>query len=236
MTTAPAPSPPAPARPPGGASRRRLIAAFSDHLPLKAAALFLAVILWFVVNVKEPQVQLVRVRFVPVLDSSLVLRDPPPEVQALVAGSPRDLLQLSSGPLVIRRQITADAPDTLVIDLQPSDVTLPEGVDAVVRNILPRSITLRFESTWTRRVPVQSAVELASSAWPVPVTVQLEPDSVQVSGPRHVVSGVSFVRTVRAAIGAPDSLPHLVDIDTTRLGVRVRPSQVKVKLVPVPRP
>jgi hypothetical protein len=46
------------------------------------------------------------------------------------------------------------------------------------------------------------------------------------------VFGTDFVVTVHVAIPANDSLPHLVDIDTTRLGLRVRPSQVKVHLVP----
>src|SRR5437868_3174519 len=61
---------------------------------------------------------------------------------------------------------------------------------------------------------------------------QLEPDRVEVSGPRQRVLGMEYVVTVHVAIPATDSLPHLVDIDTTRLGLRVRPSQVKVHLVP----
>jgi hypothetical protein len=47
------------------------------------------------------------------------------------------------------------------------------------------------------------------------------------------VLNLESVATARVAIPATDSLPHLVDIDTTRLGLRVKPSQVKVHLVPV---
>ncbi len=212
--------------------RKRLIAAFTDHLVLKATALFVAVVLWFVVNAKEPQVELVRVRFVPMLDSSLVLRDAPPELQALVAGSPKELIKLNTATPVIRRQVTAEAPDTLVLDLRPGDVTLPDGVDAVVRDIQPRSVTLRFESTWSRRVPVQSAIELVRDSSRAPLSVTLDPDTVQISGPRHVVLRVPFVRTVRTTIRLPDSLPHLVDLDTARLGIRVKPSQVRVQITP----
>jgi len=212
--------------------RRRLVATFTEHLVLKATAIFVAVVLWFVVNAKEPQVELVRVRFVAVLDSSLVLRDAPPELQALVAGSPKELIKLNTAAPVVRRQVTADAPDTLVLDLRPGDVTLPEGVDAVVRDIQPRSITLRFESTWSRRVPVRSAIDLVRDSSRTPLAISLDPDTVQVSGPRHVVLGVPFVRTVRTTIRLPDSLPHLVDLDTARLGVRVKPSQVRVQITP----
>lgn len=212
--------------------RRRLVSAFTDHLALKATAVFVAVVLWFVVNAKEPQIELVRVRFVPVLDSSLVLRDAPPELQALVAGSPKELIKLNTAVPVVRRQVTADAPDTLVLDLRPSDVTLPDGVDAVVRDIEPRSVTLRFESTWSRRVPVQSAIELVRDSSRTPVALHFDPDTVQVSGPRHVVLRLAFVRTVRTTIRLPDSLPHLVDLDTAYLGVRVKPIQVRVEVEP----
>lgn len=213
--------------------RRRLVAVFTQRLALKATAVFVAVVLWFVVNAKEPQMELVRVRFVPVLDSSLVLRDAPPDLQALVAGSPKELIKLNTAAPVVRRQVTADSPDTLVLDLRPGDVTLPEGVDAVVRDIQPRSVTLRFESTWSRRVPVQSAIELVrDSTSRSPLALHFDPDTVEVSGPRHVVLRVPFVRTVRTTIRLPDSLPHLVDIDTARLGVRVKPTQVRVQIEP----
>jgi hypothetical protein len=55
---------------------------------------------------------------------------------------------------------------------------------------------------------------------------------VQVTGPRHIVMGVSSVRTVKTTISFPDSLPHLIDIDTVGLNsaIRVRPAQVKAQL------
>lgn len=208
---------------------------FTDRLPLKGAAVLLAIVLWFVVNAKEPQVELVPVRFTPVLDSSLALRDPLPPVQALVAGSPTELIKLTANEPTIRRQITSDAPDTVVIDLRPDDVTLPEGVDAVVREIRPQSLTLRFETTWTRKAPVRSAIEVADNMG-TPLTTRFDPESVQVTGPRRLVLRIPSVRTVKTIIQFPDSLPHLVDIDTTGFGagVRVRPSQVKVLITPVP--
>ena len=223
-------------RPPTTPQRRATAAAkgmFSEHLGLKAMAAFLAVVLWFVINAKEPEIELVPVRFTPVLDSSLVLRDPLPQVQAIVAGTPGELLKLNSNFPTIRREIAADTPDTLVIDLRPEDVLLPVGVDAVVREIEPRSVTLRFESMWSRRVSVHSAIDISMVRAPlISVSALLDPSSVEVTGPRHLIARVSFVKTVKTTIPYPDSLPHLVDIDTAALGpgVRVRPAQVKVTL------
>src|SRR4051812_21682103 len=194
---------------------RRIAAAFTEQIGLKIAAVFLALVLWFVVNVKEPDIQLVPVRFTPILDSSLVLRERLPSVQAVVAGSPKQLIKLASNLPTIRRQITADTPDTLVIDLRPEDVTLPDGVDAVVSEVSPRSITLRFESTWTRRIPVRSAIDISTmNGPPGPLLTLIDPTIVEVTGPRHLVAQIAFVRTLKTTIPFPDSLPHLVDLDT----------------------
>jgi len=224
-----------PAERPSASHRRATtgLTGLSRNLGLKGTAVFLAVVLWLVVNAKEPEIELVPVRFTPVLDSSLVLREALPQVQAIVAGAPRELLKLSAARPTIRRDIAADAPDTLVIDLRAEDVVLPVGVDAVVREIEPRSITLRFESTWSRRVGVQSAIDIAMTNGSTGnVAPKIDPAVVEVTGPRHIVARIHFVKTIRTTIGYPDSLPHLVDIDTTALGpgVRVKPAQVRVML------
>ena len=218
--------------------RRRLAEAFTQRLALKGTALLLAIVLWFIVTAKEPNQDLVEVQFAPQLDSSLVLKDPPPTIHALVVGTPAELLKLFAHPLVIKRQIAANSPDTVVVDLSTSDVELPAGIDAIVRAVQPRSVTLRFESTSSRVVPVRSAVQVVSDTLhpSPPVAVRLEPDRVEVSGPRQRVLSLEYVVTARVAIPASDSLPHLVDIDTTRLGLRVKPSQVKVHLVPAAAP
>ncbi|MGH7617683.1 MAG: hypothetical protein ACREPM_10675 [Gemmatimonadaceae bacterium] len=218
-----------------GASYRRATAAFTERLGLKATAVFVAVVMWFVVNAKEPQIELIPVRFTPMLDSSLVLRDQLPQVQAIVAGSPKELIKLNSSLPVIRRTITAEAPDTLVIDLRPQDVVLPEGVDAVVREVEPRSVTLRFESTWTRKVPVHSAIDIATiTGAPSGAVMRIDPRVVEIGGPRHLVARIPFVKTIKTTIPYPDSLPHLIDLDTVGLGqgVRLKPGQVRVSFVP----
>jgi hypothetical protein len=216
--------------------KQRVAEAFTQRLALKGTAALLTILLWLVVTVKEPTEDLVDVVFEPQLDSAVVLKDPAPRVRALVAGTRQELLKLTGRPLLITRPIAAGtSPDTVVVDIRPSDVSIPAGVGIVVRDVEPRSLTLRFERTSSRRVAVRSAVRISADTlvprFDVP-TVRLEPESVQVIGPRQRVSEVEYVTTVRAFIMASDSLPHLVDIDTTRLGLRVRPAQVKVQLTP----
>lgn len=219
--------------------RHRVTAAFTDHLPLKASAVLVAVALWFLVGTREPTEEIVSVRFAPHLDSALSLRDPAPAIRALVIGRPSEILKLSNTPLVIRRPIASDSPDTLLMTLRTSDVEVPEGIEVIVRDVQPRSLPLRVESTVSRTLPVRSTL-FARSAFPLnagtPLSVRLEPDSVTVSGPRAVVARLVSIPTVADTIAVSDTLPHLIDLDTAGLGVTVRPPQVKAAVrLPVAR-
>ena len=206
--------------------QRRVVDAFTRRLLLKGTAVVLAVIVWLIVTAKEPTEDFVPVRFAPELDSTLALKDPPPPINAIVAGQREDLLKLYSSPLVVRRTIANDVPDTLVVDLSPRDVVIPPNLGAIiVRAVTPSSLTLRFERNTTRIVPVASQLRVDPGS--ASYTVRFEPESVQVIGPRQVISHLDRVWTVRSVIPADDSLPHLVDIDTARLGARVKPTQVK---------
>ncbi len=211
--------------------RRRLSGAFTENLPLKASALLLTIAMWILVSAREPTEQVVGVRFLPQLDSNLVLRDPSPLIRAVVIGAPNEILKLADTPLAIRRPVAGDAPDTLVISLRPADVEVPEGVEVIVRDVQPHSLTLRFESTASRRVPVHSAVVIRAASGRIPVYI--DPDSVTVLGPRRSVLRLTQVSTVVDTISI-DTLPHLVDLDTAGLGVTVRPRQVKVSFLRTP--
>lgn len=214
---------------------RRFIAAVTERLQLKAAALFFALVLWFVVSATEPSEQLVPVRFTPLLDSTLTLVEAPPQVQALVIGRTRELLKLYATPLTLRRLVDADVPDTVTIELRPTDVDLPAGVQAIVRDVQPRNITLRFATTATRTLPVRSALNVvADTGIRLTGGLRLEPDSVRVSGDRRALARINAVSTVAGNLRVRDSSAVIVALDTTGLGVSVRPAQVRAS-IPIAR-
>ena len=224
-----------------GSVQRRVVAAFTDRLVLKATAIFLAIVLWFVVNAKEPQIELVRVRFTPsLLDSSLVLREPLPQIQAIVAGSPKQLIQLSSNPPVIHRQITANSPDTSCSTFVRKTSCCPNGVDAVVRDVAAAQphAALRVDVEAKGSGRARANRDRVRRPPPGPVHRSSIQPPCKSAGRARSSLQIPSVRTTRTTIAYPDSLPHLVDIDTTALGagVRVRPTQVKVQLTFVPSP
>lgn len=226
----PAASPPQRPATPGA----KLAAALTEHLPLKAVALFLTLVLWMIVRVKEPNDEFVPVRFEPSLDSSLRLQGSRPAVRALVIGSGQDILKLYQNPPVIRKAVDGDAPDQLHLDLSPEDVDLPPDVSVIVRDVQPRAVTLRFESTATRTVPVRSALRFLADSGITPGAARLDPDSVTVTGDRRVVGKLESVSTVANDIVVREQMDVLVPLDTGNLGVHVTPSAVRVT-VPVRR-
>jgi hypothetical protein len=218
--------------------RRRLHDTTTERLGLKAIALVLALLLWIVVSLRQPTEGYVRVRVAPTLDSSLVLVGPAPELQALVTGRAVDLAKLYATPLVLHRIVGGDVPDTLMLDVTPADVHVPPELAEVVHvlDVQPRALMLRFESRVTRRVPVMNdgrvvvhAESVATPGTSLRGKLVFDPEWVRVTGPRRVVRRLRGIRPNSLSIASGDTLPHVADLDTAGMGIRVEPAQVKVR-------
>src|SRR5918998_155974 len=207
----------------------RIRSTFTERLELKVTAVVLAVVLWFLVSARETTEEIVGVRFAPQLDSSLALREPPRAISALVIGRRSELMKLVANAPVIRRPIDDEVPDTLSIDLRTGDVELPPNVDARVRDVQPRRLPLYFQSDLTRLVPVRPPPDAPLDAG---ATMRFEPESVRVAGPRRSVARIAAVHPVRHTMPANDSGRFLVSLDTSSLGVRVRPRRVMAIVSP----
>lgn len=214
------------------ALRRWLADSATERLPYKFAALFFAIVLWLIVGAEEPTEDWVQVAFQPSLERGLELIGPLPVVRARVSGRGRELLKLYATAPVIRRAFGMDSPDAMRVDLGVTDVDLPIGVSAIVREVEPRSVTLTFRPTAERRLPVRSALRIAPDDSVVLVgTPRFEPDSVVVTGRRRVVRDLTSVPTVGADIVADgDARLVMVDLDTAAIGARVVPSRVRLLL------
>jgi hypothetical protein len=211
---------------------KSFVARAAENLWLKATALGIAFLLWYVVTQREPTSTFVPVRLLLQLDSSLALRAQPTEITAIVQGTPTELARLEGRTATISRAINASTPDTLIVSLNRTDVVLPGNVDARVTDIRPKSVRLEFVRPITRRVPVRSQLRLIGADTANPPRIQIEPDRVEIIGARATVQQIAFVRTDTTSILVTDSIPHQVAIDTTGLGVTVKPDQVRIRLIP----
>lgn len=210
--------------------KRRIIAALTERVPFKLASIFFAVMLWLMVSAEEPTTELVAVRFEPVLDdTSMRLTGGVPELRAYVSGRGRDLLRLYSQPPTIHRVVPADVGDSVTFELRPTDLGQIPGVN--VRDIQPQTVTLHFAPNAQRTVAVRSELRLlGGDGVRVTGSARIEPESVRIAGPRARVLQIQSVPTVAADLQIGEGQPFLVPLDTTDLGVRVTPTQVRVSI------
>jgi hypothetical protein len=213
----------------------RIWSLISNRIAFKLAAIFFSLVLWLVVSVEEPSEELVPVRLELITDPHVSLRGEPEPVRALVVGRGRELIKLFASPPVVRRVISADVPQRYTLELRPTDVDLPSGVDARVREVLPRSIVLVFDITAERTVPVRSELRLrAADGWRVAGQPRFEPDSVRVTGPRAAVDSVESVPTEALDLVVNETTRPVVALDTSGVAVHITPERVRVR-VPVAR-
>jgi hypothetical protein len=226
-------APPPPGSPERASWQRTLRGALFERLGLKATSIIIAVLLWLIVKGRQPVQDYVPVSVSPKLDSTLVLLEKPSRVRALVSGRAVDIVKLHVDPPVIHLLIDGDAPDTLVLDVTPAEVRVPADLSEHIRvlDVQPHSVTLRFGTRATRRVPVVNGGRVVMKQGAVvsaPDSVSFDPAMVRITGPRRLVRRVDKVHPYSLMIDMGDTMPHLADLDTGGLGVQLVPSQVKV--------
>ena len=197
--------------------KRKLRDAFTQHLLLKFAAVFFALVLWLVVSAEEPTEEVMGVRFEPALDSGVVISGETPDVRVLVLGRGREILKLYNAAPVIHRRVRSGLRDSVRVELGPADVDLPAGVTAAVRDVRPRVVTLRL-----RRVAPLLASDTATDIDSAPAgfdsTRAARADSVSRDSltdstagddvrriPAQVPAGAGARRSARSSAGRTDS-------------------------------
>jgi hypothetical protein len=207
--------------------------AFTRNLPLKLTSLVLALFLWFLAASEEPATTLVPVEVTIKPPPGRSMIRPPEMLRALVIGSRRELLKLSTGPLHFTRTL----PDTLQadevrLDLVPGDLEPPRGANVRVQDLQPRTLVLELDSTYHRVVPVRPVVQLRSEPGFALGGIAVVPGTVRLMGPGQQVRLLDSVRTQPLEITRADApVDELVPVDTTGLGpVRVWPATVTVRV------
>lgn len=218
--------------------QRRAVSAMTSRLPFKFAALTIAIILWAIVSIEEPQEERVNVTLQPVpTDSAIIVDGPLPPVHAWVVGRGRDLFRLVGQPPVIRMPITSGAPETLTVRLTPEMVELPVDINARVREVQPSTVQLHLDVLTQKYVPVANGIAIEhDERFMVNGPIKIQPESVLVEGPSRVIARLDSISTRRMVLRVTDTMPQPVPLDTAQLGLRVTPSRVTVQVSLAPTP
>ena len=184
-----------------------------------AVCVIISVVLWASLTLQEEKSVTIDVptRVVNVPEGQALTELPPGEVRVQLRGPGLQLVWLLMNP------------PACVIDATNSDVDVAETLslsgqgDVRIESVSPMRIGLTKEPKITRTIPIQSRVRLdLPAAHELIQPPRLRPDSVEVTGARSIVNGLSYwptdsltirdVRdTVQTRVSLSDSLVRLVD-------------------------
>lgn len=217
------------------------------HLGLKILSVVMALGLWFTLAGEQTVERSLRVPLElrnrpPKLE---LVEDPPSTVEVRVRGGSSLLSQLSASDVVAEIDLALAKTGRRYFPVTPAQVRAPFGVDVV--DVTPGTISLRFEASLTRRVPVVPMLDGEPAPGYAAGAVSVRPDTVEVAGPESAVQRLREVNTepvsiagareaVResVAIGLPDPSLRLTSLGNAVVVVQIDPLPVRlVTQVPV---
>jgi YbbR domain-containing protein len=198
--------------------------------PIKAAAMFFAIMLYVAVAAQQPLSQTFAMRLNVLVPPGRSLRQQPAGVSVVITGKGSEILKLRSFPREIRKSI----PDTFSatvyrVQLQPSDIELPKGIDVQV-DIRPRDLDIVLDSVPHKDVRVVARVKVEAESGYVLRGISITPSLVRLIGPAKSLAGIESVTTLPTVISSVSGpFFQTVPIDTAPLGmVRIAPKAVRM--------
>jgi YbbR domain-containing protein len=217
------------------------------HFGLKFLSIALAVAIWLIVGDQRSVERSVRVplEFHNVPDGLELVANPPDSVEVRLRGPSSALGRILPGEVVAVLDLQSARAGTRLFHLLADEVRVPYGVQ--VSQVNPSSMTLGFEQSMTKNVPVLPAVDGDPAEGFRVGRISAAPAVVAVVGPRsHVVDlksattePVIVTRATsavvdRVTVGVADDLVRLVTPQTATVTVEILASEVDKRLTAVP--
>jgi YbbR domain-containing protein len=208
------------------------------NLGLKFLSLCIAALLWLVVA-GERVVE--RVMRAPVEMQNLpegleLVGNPPDTVEVRLRGPSGALSRMATGDMSAMIDLATARPGRRLFHLTQNNVNVPYGMEVV--QVGPSTLTMEFEMSGVRVVPVEPDVEGRPPAGYEVTKVTSDPQTVEVAGPETAlkrlraaitepVSVEDQTRPVRevVTIGVPDPSLRLVNPQTAVVTVTIAPRQ-----------
>lgn len=219
-----------------------------DHLGLKVLSIAIAALLWALVAGQREAERSVRVpleyRNIP--DQLELLGEPVSLVDVRLRGTSGALGQVRGTDLVAVIDLRGARAGRRLFHILPDDINVPAGIK--VLQISPSTLSLTFEASAVRTVPVVPDIDDEPAPGFEVHHVSAVPPTVEIAGPYSAVQAVTEATTepvsIRGAtrpvvdtvtIGIPDSDVRLHDPHSATVTVDIRPVPIErvVDHVPV---
>ena len=206
------------------------------NLSLKLVSTLVAVLLWLVVAGERVVERVMRapVEFQNLPAGLELVGNPPDTVEVRLRGSSGALSRMAAGDMSAVLDLSTARPGRRLFHITASQVAVPYGIEIV--QVGPSTLTVEFEMSGIRRVPVEPDVDGRPADGYEVTDVRIDPDTVEVAGPESAlkrlqaaitepVSVVDQTRPIRevVTIGVPDASLRLRTPQTAVVTVTIAP-------------
>ena len=206
------------------------------HIGLKVMSIALAALLWLVVSGEQIVERALRIplEFTNLPPQLEVVGYPPNVVDVRVRGSSGALSRVAAGELVAVVDLRTARTGPRLFHLASADVRAPFGVDVV--QVTPSTVSMTFEASASKVVPVVPEVEGEPAAGFEIGTVAADPATVEVIGPTSALEGLTAAITETVSVaGAAGEVTETVNAGVTDPAVRLAaPETVRVTVTVAP--
>ena len=206
------------------------------RLGLKLVSLILATLLWIAVAGEQVVERALRIplEFLNQPASLELVGEPPTVVDVRVRGSSGVLSRIAPGELVAVLDVRAARPGQRLFHLSGSDVRAPFGVEVV--QVTPSSLSMTFEPSAQKTVPITVSVEGQPAPGFAIGTVTAVPSTATVIGPASVIETLIEATTEPVSVASASSeVVETVNAGVTDPLARLRtPVSVRVTVTLVP--
>ncbi len=165
------------------------------NLGLKVLSLLLATGLWLAIA-RDPVAEVairVPIEFLHVGDNIEISSEQIPEAQIRVRGPGRFIRQLRATDVHAELDLRDAKPGERTFDLTAQEIRRPQDVEVV--QVVPSQVHLAFDTRLTREVEIHPRVTGTFIAGLQIAKVEVDPERITVTGPRHHVERVESATT-----------------------------------------
>ena len=204
------------------------------HVGLKVLSVALAILLWLVIAGQETVERGLRIplelqQFPQGLEP---IGDVPTTVDVRVRGESGALSRLSPGDVVAVLDLRAARPGGRLFHLTPEEVRVPFGVEVI--QVMPPTVTVTFENTASKTVPIEPAIDGRPAPGFVVGMVTTDPPTVEIVGPESAVQRATQALTEPVSVaGAHERVQEEATVGTLDPAVRIRTLRTAVVVVDV---
>jgi YbbR domain-containing protein len=208
------------------------------HLGLKFLSIALAALLWLLVAGEQVVERALRI---PLEYQNLpaeleLVGNSPDVVDVRVRGSSGALSRIAAGELVAVLDLRSARPGERLFHLTGTDVRAPFGIEVVQIN--PSNVSMTFEQSASKTVPIVPEVEGDPAEGYVVGTISADPATIEIVGPASAVARLTKAVTEPVSIdGRSSTVAETVNVGVTDPSIRLKtpaPAQVTVAIAAQP--